>query len=196
LSNSPQTNQVLVYLPFEDSSSILSTLNAVETASFRLHCGDLPAGSYHNVQVYPLSKDGFQANLLQCESVLTNAGFQLIAEALQLGRRILVKPVLKQVEQESNALTMVQLELAWSCRAFESTNIANWLKRAPIVQMSYPNVAKAFVSWLVTSDRSETSFEQLCQEQWAQVRVLQGSERLKKRIQQPIRFKKMPAVEE
>ncbi|WP_394182031.1 MJ1255/VC2487 family glycosyltransferase [Marinomonas posidonica] len=165
--NNPQPNQVLVYLPFENSEAVLDWLEAVPDYHFRLHCKDIEPGVYGNVEVFPFSRDQFQKNLSECESVLCNAGFELNSEALHLGRRILAKPMQGQIEQHSNAIALEYLDIAKTCQELNPEAIRDWLETSRVVQISYPNVAKAVVSWLQIND--DSSLSDLCDQLWQQV---------------------------
>ena len=85
-------SKALVYLPFENSQATLALLNGLTgNADFVMHCSDIEPGQYGRVTVRGFSRDGFQASLAECGSVICNAGFELASEALSMGKRILVK---------------------------------------------------------------------------------------------------------
>ena len=167
LENAPLSDQVLVYLPFENSEAVLDWLEAIPDYQFRLHCKDIDPGVYGNVEVFPFSRDQFQKNLSECESVLCNAGFELNSEALQLGRRILAKPMQGQIEQHSNAIALEFLGIGSTTETLSAKVIQEWLETSRVVQIDYPNVAKAVVKWLQEND--DSSVEDLCQNLWQQV---------------------------
>ncbi|AJQ96474.1 MJ1255/VC2487 family glycosyltransferase [Gynuella sunshinyii] len=144
----PDSRKVLVYLPFENSFSVLNLLKKVTDYEFHMHCKDIQPGVYGVVTVHPFSRSGFQANLQQAESVLCNAGFELVSEALNMGKRIMVKPLKGQVEQKSNAKALQQLNLAWTCSHLSVQSIDQWLRKGEVVRIQYPDVAAAIVQWL------------------------------------------------
>lgn len=166
--NCPVKDQVLVYLPFENSEAVFEWLEAIPEYNFRLHCKDIEPGVYGHIEVFAFGRESFQRNLGECGAVLCNAGFELNSEALQLGRKILVKPLQKQIEQHSNALALETLQLAQSCEELSSERIRQWLQSGESVQVCYPNVARAVVAWLVAEE--QTSLEDLCASLWAQTR--------------------------
>lgn len=164
--NRPHAEQVLVYLPFENSEAVLEWLEEVPHYRFRMHCKDIEPGVYGHIEVFPFSHQQFQQNLSECESVLCNAGFELNSEALQLGRRILVKPLHKQIEQHSNVIALESLGLARTSETLNADIIQHWLESSRVVQISYPNVAEAVVAWLQAEE--ESSLDDLCESLWAQ----------------------------
>lgn len=170
--NNPKDDHVLVYLPFEDSEEVMEWLEGVPNYHFRMHCKDIEPGVYGNIEVFPFSRIEFHNNLSECESVLCNAGFELNSEALQLGRRILAKPLQGQIEQHSNAIALEYLKLAHTSSTLSSSIIQNWLESSRVVQVNYPNVARAVVGWLQKGN--DTKLSTLCEQLWAQTSSLSG----------------------
>lgn len=170
--NTPDDNAVLVYLPFENSEDVMEWLEDIPDYRFRLHCKDIDPGLYGNIEVFPFSLTEFQKNLSECESVLCNAGFELNSEALQLGRRILVKPMKGQIEQLSNMIALEMLGLAHTSEELNSQVIHQWLESSRVVQVSYPNVARAVVAWLQAGN--DATIEDLCASLWAQTPNCEG----------------------
>jgi UDP-N-acetylglucosamine:LPS N-acetylglucosamine transferase len=86
--------------------------------------------------------------LLDCGGIISNAGFELASEALQLGKKILAKPLHHQMEQISNAAALQQLGYGHVMKDLNAKAIENWLKVDHAVQITYPNVAKVITRWL------------------------------------------------
>lgn len=77
----------------------------------------------------------------------------------------MVKPLQGQMEQESNALALQQLQLATRTDSLNSNVIANWLGRATSQQfVNYPNVAKAICDWLLAD--TPTDIATLSKQLW------------------------------
>lgn len=165
--NSAADNNVLVYLPFENSEEVMECLESVTSHRFRMHCKDIDPGVYGNIEVFPFSREEFQKNLRECESVLCNAGFELNSEALHLGRRIMVKPLQGQVEQLSNVVALERLRFASSTAALSSDVIRDWLDNAKVVRVAYPNVARGIAEWVAAG--AKTPIEELSTAMWQHV---------------------------
>jgi uncharacterized protein (TIGR00661 family) len=58
---------------------------------------------YANVKVKTISNEAFNQSLASCEGLLTGGGFEGPAEALFLGKKLLMIPMTNQYEQECNA---------------------------------------------------------------------------------------------
>jgi uncharacterized protein (TIGR00661 family) len=81
--------------------------------------------------------------------VINNAGFELVSEALQLQKRILVKALQGQMEQQSNALALAQLQLGQSTSTLNTNVIKEWLASEPKNnKVQYANVAQALAKWI------------------------------------------------
>lgn len=149
VAQSVDPDRVLVYLPFEDTDHVMALLEPLENYLFDVFTDGKAPGLYGHIRVHPFGRNSFQQCLQQCESVICNAGFELASEALHMGKRILVKPVHGQMEQASNALALAQLGYGAAMDHLSTERIADWLSTAPVVQVSYPDVAAAVAGWIV-----------------------------------------------
>lgn len=141
---------VLVYLPFESAGDIISWLQPLSQFRFKVYgVGNLPSDWQH-INFMPAAVQGFQQDLRRCQAVISNAGFELISEALQLHKKILVKPLQGQPEQSANAAALQQLQLADSTDSLSSSRITSFLQhyQSPL-QVQYPDVAAAVSQWLL-----------------------------------------------
>lgn len=163
-------DQTLVYLPFEKSDEVLGVLKKVDHA-FIYHCADIEPGRYGNVEVKGFSRAGFKESLFSTDGVICNAGFELASEALNLGRRLLVKPLIGQMEQASNALALTSLGLGQATERIDVTSIQRYLIEAPVSQVNYPNVPERLADWLLESPRRPLA--DLVKESWLGVQMPQ-----------------------
>jgi uncharacterized protein (TIGR00661 family) len=142
--------QVLVYLPFEDQSQVVQMLKPLTDYQFLIFGPGLSKAALGHIHTHPPALTPFKNALSSCRYVLSNAGFELISEALQLHKQIMVKPLQGQMEQQSNALALQQLHLASRTDTLNSQIIARWLNQVnPEHQLQYPNVANAICQWLL-----------------------------------------------
>lgn len=146
-----EANKVLVYLPFEDPKWVHQLLKPLQIYQFVIFAPGISRESDGHLQFYPPCHQGFKQALASADAVLSNAGFELISEALQLKKKILVKPLHGQMEQASNALALQQLQLAHQCKNLTTAEIRNWLEGPrTLQQVWYPDVAAALCQQLVT----------------------------------------------
>jgi len=147
---SEEAGKILVYLPFEARDEILYWLSGLRDYRFRVYCDVHEARRVDNVELEPFSRHGFQQDLYSCQGVIANAGFGLCSEAIQAGKRLLVKPLRGQVEQLSNAVVLEQMGLAHILRQWGLEPIQDWLQQPSGAPMPWPDVAGTLARWLLT----------------------------------------------
>jgi len=141
-------NKILVYLPFEELEDIEARLIPFVNHDFYIYHKDVTPHKIRNLYLRPYSREGFLKDLLECNGVITNAGFELASEALHLGKRLLVKPLAGQVEQSSNALAIDLLRLGLTMHSLDGNKISKFLKSEPSEPMGYPDVAAMIAEWI------------------------------------------------
>lgn len=166
ISNEPF---ILVYLPFEDISTIRQLLLRIKNQRFVCYHPEQKEASEHdNLSLQPLSHEGFQADLHRCQGVIANGGFELPSEALSLGKKLLLKPLQGQFEQQSNVKTLEQLGLCHSMPVLDAQSIIGWLSTKAQAPVHYPKVADAIVDWVLQG--SWDNHQPLWDSLWQQVR--------------------------
>ena len=170
-------NKILVYLPFEDPDRVYETLRPFKEFEFfiysPLHNQTLDDGHLHLRKV---ALHGFKRDLHSSIGVICNAGFETPSECLQLGKRVLVKPVHKQMEQESNAAALQQLALGDVMGQLDGNVISRWLEGAAgLRKVSYPDVAGAIVGWLLAGDWSYPALQRLSDDLWNRTTFSNGA---------------------
>lgn len=160
-------NKIVVYLGFEDIGDVLSLLAPFKQHTFAVYGAFSEPKQLGNVHIKPLSREGFRQDLLSANGVICNAGFELSSETIQLGKKLLVKPLRGQMEQMSNARALKELGLGMVMNELDGAALAHWLNDFPRPEVHYPNVARAIVQWLSSGDWD--SVQQLSERLWAQV---------------------------
>lgn len=143
-----EKKKILVYLGFEEVDDVMQYLESFTDFNF-VYYG--PFAKYErcdNVQLKPLSREGFKYDLATAEGVICNAGFELGSEAIQLGKKLLVKPLQGQLEQLSNAFALEELGLAMSMDTLDEVITRHWLDTFESKRICYPNVARAIAAWV------------------------------------------------
>ncbi len=151
LANCEQRDSfVLVYLPFESIEDIADLLLHFNQQSFICYHPEVIQGEVvENIELRPLSHRDFQDHLHRCCGVIANGGFELPSEALSLGKKLLLKPLVGQFEQQSNVATLEDLGLASSMDSLDIPTVRHWLKEQQAESVKYPDVAQAVVRWVL-----------------------------------------------
>lgn len=143
-------NQVLVYLN--------GHLNVDEVVNFLSHyrdyhfcyythgrsCAKLP----EHIQIKPIHLDNFMQDLFSSAYVLSTAGFSLLSESIHLGKKLLVKPVERQIEQLSNAKCLEEQALGQVMQGWDHHVMQQWLRDAKPSARRFPDVPLLFSQWL------------------------------------------------
>lgn len=163
-------NKIVVYLPFEDNQDVIEMLAPFD--SFEFYLSSTSPGDCHfpHIHYIPMSCEHFQQALSDSCGVICNAGFALVSEALQLGKKILVKPLHAQMEQTSNALALHQLGYAQVMESLDQGVIEKWLNTDHAVQITYPDTADMITQWII--DGMPAMSKDAVQTIWDQVDVM------------------------
>lgn len=161
-----QSNKILVYLPCENHGDLPVVFKPFSDFEFYIYHPDHKEHKDEgNIHIRPQSLDGFQQDLHSADSVICSAGFELPSECIYLGKKLLVKPVVKQMEQLSNALALEQLKLGNRITDLSTQTIQTWLDSSrDLSPVKYPDVAEALVQWITNGNWSET--EEMKQALW------------------------------
>jgi len=141
-----------VYLPAYDDAALFSALRRfpdVRWDVFSKHNkAPLQKG---NIRIQPISNDTFLRSMAAAEGVLCGAGFEGPAEALFLGKKLLVIPMTGQYEQQCNAAGLAELgvPVAKAPGGRYTERIQSWLASDKRVRVDYPDQTAAIVAQLV-----------------------------------------------
>lgn len=165
----PSNNHVLVYLPFEHVDDVQQMLEPISDQQFQCFHPDV---SEHkdcgNIHWHPTSKVQFQKALQHCTGVIANGGFELSSEALQLGKKLLIKPLHGQFEQLSNVITLNKLGLCQTLFQLDTDIVEEWLEAPEIEAITFPDNPTILIDWLKKGNLHDT--KSLCDDLWSQVK--------------------------
>ena len=164
----PSNQHIVVYLPFEELDEIAELLSEFKESAFLCFHPDVQSEKIDkNIHWQPTSKPKFQYALKHCKGVIANGGFELSSECLQLGKKILIKPLKGQYEQSSNMLTLEKLGLCSSMLKLEKKAVQQWLEKPSPAPITFPENPSIFIDWLVDEDWYNT--KTICDKLWEQV---------------------------
>ena len=146
-------NNILVYTPWEDFNNMVGTLNKLKNRNFIYYYNVKQKHKIENVIIKPFSEENFKIDLIKNKYLITNAGFQLPAEAIFIGKQILCKPLNGQPEQEHNGEILKNLGYATLCNNFCLNTIESWLKSNSFVQKKFLDPLPLMIKMIENSDR-------------------------------------------
>jgi uncharacterized protein (TIGR00661 family) len=96
---------ILVYLSAYNVDELVELFEGYFNYQFVIFSPQVstPTWNNSNVRIKPANPSDFMYALLQCDGVITGGGFETVAEALYLNKRVLTIPIKGQYEQECNA---------------------------------------------------------------------------------------------
>lgn len=150
-------HKIIVYLPFEDVHQVVKLLTPFRDFEFSIYSPmqfDPSQALAEHIQVKALSRKGFQDDFAAAGGVICNSGFELTSEALNWGKKLLVKPLQRQMEQLSNAKAMEVLRLGQVMQDLDGGVVQNWLENYASLRVYYPDVAGAVAEWLLGGVRA------------------------------------------
>jgi uncharacterized protein (TIGR00661 family) len=138
-----------VYLPAYDDKKLVPILAAISHVRWHIFSKHTRK-AYHigKLSVYPVNKEEFATSMTTAKGVLCGAGFETPAEALFLGKKLMVVPMKSQHEQQYNAAALKQMgvPVLKKVRKKSIEKIAAWIDTDAHVNVDYPDTTEAAVA--------------------------------------------------
>lgn len=166
----PCTNShILVYLPFEDLDDIRQMLEPLSEYNFVCFHPAIK-DEYHDEHLLwrKPSKGNFHHSLQHSAGVIANGGFELSSECLQLGKKLLIKPLHGQYEQLSNSLILSELGLCTTMHRLDTELVDKWLLKPQGEVIEFPADPNLLIDWLLAKQWHNT--QSICEALWKQVK--------------------------
>lgn len=143
-----------VYLPAYDDARLLKSLlrfDQVQWDVFSKH-NRVPF-SLKNVNVQPINNQKFVESMVSCHGILCGAGFETPAEALFLGKKLMVVPMKNQYEQHLNAAALMQMgvPVIKNLKSKNDEAIERWINTDQGVKVSYPDNTQEIVDKILAT---------------------------------------------
>jgi uncharacterized protein (TIGR00661 family) len=106
-----------------------------------------------NCQFYPSNNSLFTESLASSRGVLCGAGFETPAEALFLGKKLMVVPMKGQFEQQCNAFALKKLgvETMQHLSHQKLEQLSRWIEETEAIQINYSDISEKIIDKLLTS---------------------------------------------
>ena len=132
-----------VYLPAYGEKKLLPILNnfpSVRWHVFSKHTRS--AYTFGKISVYPVNNEAFTASMTSSSGVLCGAGFETPAEALHLGKKLLVIPMKGQHEQHYNAAALKHLgvPVLKKLKKKSVAKVEQWLDSGTPLEVGFSNI--------------------------------------------------------
>jgi uncharacterized protein (TIGR00661 family) len=143
-----------VYLPAIDDKDLVQILKQIPQVRWEVFSKHTKtAYSDANVLVEPIDNEKFNRSMASCEGVFTGGGFEGPAEALYLGKKLLVAPMRFQYEQQCNAYALKQLGLPviWGSNHNWLPILRDFVAKPQEHQFNFPDETKSIIDYVVNT---------------------------------------------
>jgi uncharacterized protein (TIGR00661 family) len=138
-----------VYLPAYDDELLMSLLMEIPEVNWQVFskfCDKVKMQNHITVQ--PITNQAFIQSLASSSGVLCGAGFETPAEALYLGKKLMVIPMQNQYEQQYNAAALQSMGVP-TMRKLKLSNISkikDWVLSDYKIEISYPDITEKIIN--------------------------------------------------
>lgn len=148
---------ITVYLSHYSDEVVLKALHKLTDIRFEVFSKKIqqPAVSA-NVTLLPISNEGFTQSLIHSHGVITGAGFETPAEALYLGKKLLVLPIRGQYEQLCNAAALKEFNVVVIDQLAEDfhVRVKQWLDASATVPLTLSHDTYQIVQLAIEKGRA------------------------------------------
>ena len=141
-----------VYLPAYDDATIIKHLSQFPEAKWEVFSKhNKQPFTKGNVNIQKIDNDAFIKSMTESTGVLCGGGFEGPAEAMYLGKKVLVIPMLTQYEQQCNAAGAEAMgaTVINTLDAKHYDTVRNWLKNGQPCMVNYPDITADIIAELM-----------------------------------------------
>lgn len=141
-----------VYLPAYDDDVLMEQLSKfpnIKWEVFSKH--NKKAIKKGNVQIWPINNEAFMKSMASSTGVLCGAGFETPAEALFMGKKLMVIPMKHQYEQKCNARTLeyMGIPVIKSLKDKHHAKIQHWLDKGKVLKVNFPDITEDIIDTII-----------------------------------------------
>jgi len=141
-----------VYLPAYDDEKIIKRLSQIKDVRWEVFSKhNKEPFTQGNINIQPIQNEAFINSMASSEGVLCGAGFETPAEALFLGKKLLVIPMKTQYEQQCNAaaLDTIGVPVVKSLKKKHIPTIEDWIQNGKPIDVNFPDITEQIIDILL-----------------------------------------------
>lgn len=152
-----------VYLSAYGTEEQVHYLNQFPEERFEVFIKNGEIGSYGNCVVHRADVDLFKESFRTCRGLITGGGFEAPAEAMYMGKKLLISPIKGQYEQACNAACAQNLGV----QVFEDLAKANeqvfrdYFRSVTPEKIDWPNYAEDLVAQIIANVNNGQSLDNI-----------------------------------
>jgi uncharacterized protein (TIGR00661 family) len=143
---------ITVYLPAYDDKRIIKVLSKIKSTQFEVfskHTKKLY--NVENVKIRQINAEEFSKSIAGSNGIFCGAGFETPAEALYMGKKLLVIPMKRQYEQHFNAESLKEIGVPvlpkLSVKYID--DIITWIKNNQYIKVNFPDETQRVIDQLI-----------------------------------------------
>ena len=143
---------ITIYLPSYDDERVIKKLKEYNDIPFQIFSKRArSAYRQKNAWVLPLNRDSFIKSIASSSGIITNAGFGTTAEALYLGKPLLVIPMKTQYEQHCNAAVLQSMGVSVmpSLKSKHLHLLDAWINEKSVIHVDYPDETEKLLDSII-----------------------------------------------
>ncbi len=138
-----------VYLPAYSDGKILNVLSQITAVKWEVFSKNTHSELlYGNIKIRPIDNLRFIQSMAGSRGILCGAGFETPAEALYMGKKLMVVPMKGQYEQQCNAAALKEMgvPVIKSLKLKQTGKIQDWVSSAARIDVYYPDITEAIIN--------------------------------------------------
>ena len=147
-----------VYLPAYSDQKIAKTLNRCKGVKWEVFSKRIEKPyTIRDIHFFPIDNEAFIKSMAGSAGVLCGAGFETPAEALYMGKKLMVVPMKHQYEQHCNAaaLTDMGVPVLKNLKLKRLERIISWICSSTIIPVDYPDNTEKIIDRVLSGHQEE-----------------------------------------
>jgi uncharacterized protein (TIGR00661 family) len=140
-----------VYLPSYDDEKLIKVLSAIPDVKWQVFSKHTDKSiTQENITISPITNGSFIKSLASCTGILCGAGFEAPAEAMFLGKKLMVIPMKGQYEQQCNAaaLKAMGVPVLKKLKLRNLDKIQKWVDSDFRIEINYPDNTEKIINYI------------------------------------------------
>lgn len=145
-----------VYLPAYSDERITKILSEIKGVHWQVFSKNTKKEYLKkNIKFLPVENKSFIRSMTQSLGILCGAGFETPAEALFLGKKLMVIPMKLQFEQQCNAsaLNKIGVPSLPTLKKKHLEKLIHWVEKGISIQMNYPDMTEQLIDQIIQEHR-------------------------------------------
>lgn len=147
-----------VYLPAYSDQKIAKILNRCKGIKWEVFSKRIEKPyTIRDIHFFPINNEAFIRSMASSAGVLCGAGFETPAEALYLGKKLMVIPMKHQYEQHCNAAALKEMgvPVLKKLKLKRLELIISWVCSSATIAVDYPDITEQIIDQVLSNHQEE-----------------------------------------